>query len=92
MQTTLSATAEEENLLRQERDIVIKRSSPEIIKSYELVRKARGGQGIARISGNNCGGCFSFIPPQKVVEVKKMKKIYTCEYCGRILVWDQANS
>ncbi len=92
LQTTLSATAEEENLLRQERDIVIKRSSPEIIKSYELVRKARGGQGIARISGNNCGGCFSFIPPQKVVEVKKMKKIYTCEYCGRILVWDESNS
>ena len=92
LQTTLDATAEEENLLNQERKIILEKSSPDIIKSYELVRRARAGTGIAPIAGSNCGGCFSFIPPQKVVEIKKMKKIYTCEYCGRILVWDQANS
>lgn len=92
LQATLNATAEEENLLNQERDIIIQQSSPEIIKSYEMVREARNGQGIAPISGNSCGGCFSFIPPQKVVEIRKMKKIYTCEYCGRILVWDETNS
>ncbi len=92
LEKTLNATAEEENLLKQEREIIIGKSSPEIVKSYELVRQARGGQGIAKIEGNVCGGCYSFIPPQKIVEVKKMKKIYTCEFCGRILVWDEANS
>lgn len=91
LQATLNATAEEENLLKTEREIIISKSSPEIIKSYELVRGARDGQGIAEVSGNNCGGCFSFIPPQKIVEIKKMKKIYTCEYCGRILVWNKEN-
>lgn len=92
LQETLNATAEEENLLKQEREIIINKSSPDIISSYQLVRKARDGQGIAMIAGNNCGGCYSFIPPQKIVEIKKMKKIYTCEYCGRILVWDEVNS
>ena len=92
LQTTLSATAEEENLLKQEREIILQKSSPDIIESYELVRKARDGQGIAMVAGNNCGGCYSFIPPQKIVEIKKMKKIYTCEYCGRILVYNEANS
>lgn len=91
LQQTLNATAEEENLLMHEREIIINKSSPDIIKSYELVRSARDGQGIAPVAGNNCGGCFSFIPPQKIVEIKKMKKIYTCEYCGRILVWDKEN-
>jgi len=92
LQSTLNATAEEENLLKQERDIILQKSSPDIINSYELVRKARDGQGIAMVAGNNCGGCYSFIPPQKIVEIKKMKKIYTCEYCGRILVFNEANS
>ena len=89
LNTKMNETAEEENLLQQERDIIIKKSKPEIIKTYELVRKARSGQGIANIQGNVCGGCFSYIPPQKIVEVKKMKEIYTCEFCGRILVWNQ---
>ncbi|MGD9486818.1 MAG: zinc ribbon domain-containing protein [Calditrichaceae bacterium] len=88
----MSETAEEENMLRHEREIIVKKSGPEIIKSYEIIREARDGMGIARIVNDVCGGCYSYIPPQKVVEVKKMKKIYTCEFCGRILVWDESNS
>lgn len=83
----LTATAEEENLLNHEREIIVKKTDPEIIKTYELVRSARGGQGIARVENGVCGGCYSYIPPQKIVEVRKMEKIYTCEFCGRILVY-----
>ncbi len=83
----LTATAEEENLLNHEREIIINKTDPEIIKTYELVRSARDGQGIARVENGVCGGCFSYIPPQKIVEVRKMEKIYTCEFCGRILVY-----
>ncbi|HID40249.1 MAG TPA: hypothetical protein EYP36_12150 [Calditrichaeota bacterium] len=87
LKAKLAATAEEENLLKQEREIILSKANPEIIKTYEMVRKARSGQGIARIENGTCGGCYSYIPPQKVVEIKKMEKIYTCEFCGRILVW-----
>lgn len=86
----LNETAEEENLLKHEREIILNKANPDIIRTYERVRNARDGQGIAKIEGNVCGGCFSFIPPQKIVEVKKMQKIYTCEFCGRILVWAEA--
>lgn len=89
LEKKMNATAEEENLLKQERDIILSKASPEVIKNYEMVRNARGGQGIARISNGTCGGCYSYIPPQKIVEIKKMKKIYTCEFCGRILVWHE---
>jgi len=83
----LRATADEENLLLQERKIIIDRTDPDLIKTYEMVREARGGEGLAHVEGNVCGGCHAYIPPQKIVEIKKMKKIYTCEACGRILVW-----
>lgn len=87
LEQKLTATAEEENLLNNEREIIIKKTDPEIIKTYELVRNARDGQGIARVENGVCGGCFSYIPPQKIVEIRKMEKIYTCEFCGRILVY-----
>ncbi len=92
LEQTLNATAEEENLLRQEREIIINKADPQLIKTYELVREARGGQGVAIVTNGVCGGCYSYIPPQKIVEVKKMEKIYTCEICGRILVWDEIHS
>ncbi|MBD3223953.1 MAG: hypothetical protein GF313_04445 [Caldithrix sp.] len=90
LKVKLEGTAEEENLLKQERSIIVEKTNPSIVSTYERVRDARGGQGIAKINGNVCGGCFSYIPPQKVVEVKKMKQIFTCESCGRILVWDDS--
>jgi len=85
----LQATADEENLLNQERRIVVDKASADLIKTYEMVREARNGQGIAKVFGNVCGGCHAYIPPQKIVEVKKMKQIFTCEACGRILVWHE---
>ena len=89
LEQKLQATADEENLLNQERKIIIDNSDPKLINTYEMVREARNGQGIAKIVGNVCGGCHAFIPPQKIVEVKKMKQIYTCETCGRILIWHE---
>lgn len=89
LEQKLQATADEENLLKQERKIIVDSSDPVLINTYEMVRKARNGQGIAKVAGNVCGGCHAFIPPQKIVEVKKMKKIFNCETCGRILVWHE---
>jgi len=88
----MSETAEEENMLRQERQIIVQKLSAQVVKSYEMVRKARDGSGIARVADASCGGCYSYIPPQKIVEIKKMQKLYTCEFCGRILVWDESQS
>lgn len=89
LEQKLRATADEENLLKHERKIILDNTDHAWIKTYEMVRDARNGQGIAKVVGNVCGGCHAFIPPQKIVEVKKMKKIYTCETCGRILVWQE---
>jgi predicted nucleic acid-binding Zn-ribbon protein len=89
LESKMRATAEEENMLVQERKIILEGFSKQIVSTYEKVRKARDGMGVADIKNGVCGGCFSYIPPQKVVEIKKMKKIYTCEFCGRILVYNE---
>ena len=37
-------------------------------------------------NGNSCGGCFSTIAPQQLINIASNKKLIICEYCGRILV------
>ncbi len=90
LESKMRSTAEEENMLMQERKIIVEGFSPQIIAMYEKVRKARDGMGVAAIKNGVCGGCYSYIPPQKIVEIKRMKKIYTCEFCGRILVYNES--
>ncbi len=89
LDSSLAETADEENSLNKKRDKILKGLSKHVYSTYENIRQARNGKGIANIENGNCGGCFSFIPPQKVVEVRKMKKIHECEFCGRILVWNE---
>jgi len=85
----ISASSEEENILRQEREIVEKRLTRQQIDSYRRIRAAKKGKAVASCNGGVCSGCFSFIPPQRVVEIRSMKHLHQCESCGRILVWDQ---
>ena len=88
LQEMISASSEEENLLKNEREIVEKKLTIQQINSYQLIRSAKKGMAVAHCNGGVCSGCFSFIPPQKVVEIRSMKRMYHCESCGRILVWD----
>jgi predicted nucleic acid-binding Zn-ribbon protein len=89
LQKKIGASAEEENLLLQERQITKKKLTSKQFNSYERIRAAKRGMAVAYCNGGICSGCYTFIPPQRVVEIRAMKKIFTCESCGRILVWNK---
>jgi predicted nucleic acid-binding Zn-ribbon protein len=89
LQDRISASSEEENLLKHEREIVEKKLSTQQINAYQRIRSAKKGMAVAYCNGGVCSGCYSFIPPQKVVEIRSMKRLFHCESCGRILVWDK---
>ncbi len=89
LQAKISESSEEENILVQEKNIVCSILTAQQLSTYNRIREAKNGMAVVFCNGGICTGCFSFIPPQKVVEVKNMKKIFTCESCGRILVWNQ---
>jgi len=89
LQDKINASSEEENLLKHEREIVEKKLSIQQMKTYQRIRSAKKGMAVAYCNGGVCSGCFSFIPPQKVVEIRSMKRLFYCESCGRILVWDK---
>ena len=81
----LQVNAEEESTLVKRRNALLKEIKPEDLKAYHRIRKAKG-KAVAPIKRNSCSGCFNVVPPQKILEIKKYNRMYTCEHCGRILV------
>ena len=37
-------------------------------------------------NGDSCGGCFSTITPQRLIDIASGKRLVICEHCGRIIV------
>lgn len=83
----VSKTTEDEELkYRHEREKVLLKVAKADLKVYERIRKAKHGIAVVPLKRNACGGCFTAVPPQKILELNQNNKYYTCERCGRIIV------
>jgi predicted nucleic acid-binding Zn-ribbon protein len=86
---------EEEKLLREQRAAIVADVSADFIQTYERIRGAKGGKAIVpivvkegkkKVKEGTCGGCFNRLPPERLVELRTLDKMFRCENCGRILV------
>ncbi len=76
-ETELNSKSDQQQRLIEERLLI----------AYKRIRKnARNGLAVVPVERDACGGCFSYIPPQRQLDIKLHKKIIVCEFCGRILV------
>ena len=41
---------------------------------------------------SSCGGCHKSVPAQKLMEIKRESRLIRCEFCGRLLYWDDQES
>ena len=82
----LEETEGEKLDLVNERKTIVESLKKPVYKHYERIRLARDGKGVAYVYSDACGGCFSTIPPQRLVEIENMTDFIFCETCGRILV------
>ena len=78
--------AEEARLLG-EREKLAKKIDDRHMRQYQRIQKAKNGLAVVPVSKGSCGGCYSAIPPQRIVEIRNAERLYSCENCGRILVW-----
>ena len=76
---------EEVKLKDKREQIVLKVRKPDY-NVYLRIRKALRGKAIVIVNRSACSGCHNVVPPQRQIEVRQNRRIYTCESCGRIIV------
>ena len=59
---------------------------------YERIRKGKGGQVVVVVRKRACGACFKALTPKKIQEVKRGDRVNTCDACGCLMYWDEAES
>ena len=90
LKTAIAETKSEKEELEENRGILINKIEPEPLNVYERIRNGRDGVGMVSIIGEACGGCYTQLPPQIVIEIKKSTDIITCPSCSILLFWDGA--
>lgn len=86
-QAELTAAIAEREKLRQE---ALEALPADLLKVYERIRKNKGGVAVVTTENERCNGCFNPVPAQRLLEIERQDRIYTCEACGRILVTEKS--
>ena len=88
LQSAMAETTHEQKKLESNRIILFKDIESTYLSKYETLRNGRDGVGMASIIGSACGGCYSQLPQQIVIEIKENKEIITCPSCSILQFWD----
>ena len=90
LKSAMEETQQEQEELEKTRSNLYGEIEPIKLNVYERIRQNREGPGMVSIIGKACGGCYSQLPPQTVIEIKKSVDIITCPNCSIMLFWDGA--
>ncbi|MGI8757274.1 MAG: zinc ribbon domain-containing protein [Acidimicrobiales bacterium] len=62
--------------------------SDDLLATYDKLRAGLGGVAVARLVGNQCGGCHLTLSAMESARLRKLgvEEMASCEECGRILV------
>jgi predicted nucleic acid-binding Zn-ribbon protein len=85
----IKANEREESKLSTKREKVAEQVRKSDYNTYTRIRKACGGKAMVTINRSACSGCHNVVPPQRQLEIRQNKRLFTCESCGRLLVSPQ---
>ncbi len=89
LKVMLDKTQKQEDELHGKRSNVLKLLPRQIVSTYDRIRMAKNGAGIAFLKNGACSACSTRIPPQRGLEIRSMDKLFMCEVCGRIMLWKE---
>lgn len=84
----IESTAGEEARLTERRNACSALIDERTMSAYERIRKSvHNHLAVVPVYNNDsCGGCFSTITSQRLIDIASNKKLVICEHCGRIIV------
>jgi len=77
-----SAIAERE----EHRKALVEELPAQVTRLYDRIHRNKGGLAVVTTENERCNGCMNPVPPQRLLEIEREDRIYTCEACGRILL------
>ena len=87
LKETSALTDKEEKELNKNKDKIIKEiKNKKFLESY---LEGNHSFKLAVVSRNSCDECNSSLPPQFILNIKKMDQLYKCPNCGINLYWDE---
>lgn len=87
----IKANELEEIKLRDKREQIVPKVKKQDYNVYMRIRKALKGKAVVIVNRSACSGCHNVVPPQRQIEIRQNKRVYTCESCGRILVSNEVS-
>jgi predicted nucleic acid-binding Zn-ribbon protein len=91
LEEIFKSTETEELELNHQKDKALVRTNKKDLEIYNKIRTNKK-IAIAPLRKGACNGCHNKVTPQKIVELRKYDKIHLCEFCGRILIYDEVIS
>jgi predicted nucleic acid-binding Zn-ribbon protein len=82
----IKANEKEETILQTDRKKIEDQIKKPDLSVYMRIRKAKKGKAVATIRRSACSGCHNIVPSQRQLEIRRNNRVFTCEYCGRILI------
>ncbi len=78
---------EEGRRLKQERDVLFEKATPESMHIYERLLNNKRDRVVVPITNRCCSGCHIILTAQQENLVRKAERVVCCEHCSRILYW-----
>ncbi len=85
MNGKLKTTAKERKDLEKTREVEASLVDPILLARYQKAFERYKGQGVVKVVGGVCYGCFMTVPPQLYNQVLAKGTVHNCPNCGRII-------
>lgn len=82
----IKTNEKEEAKLQVQRKKIEEQVKKPDVAVYMRIRKAKKGKAVSTIKRSACSGCHNIVPSQRQLEIRRNTRVFTCEYCGRILI------
>ena len=81
-----STAKEEEELVARREELAAKVDARTLSAYNRISGSVKNRQAVVNVFNDSCGGCFSTVTPQRLIDIAGGQKLIICEHCGRILV------
>ena len=67
------------------RQVLAAKIPADVLRRYDLIRRKRGGVGMAEVQQSICAGCNTSLPPNQCIAIQKGETFEQCPRCQRML-------